>query len=184
MPADPPEVMAECCLLFALVWTLGGTVDVAGRKLFSSCLRSFLKGQFKPCWPKADSISFNMSAQTHPNPDILQKPIPLVSRPPSSPGWCPFRSGDFGAYSAFVSPEFLPRPASSASAESEEGSSGKSGIPILKKAFPLDGNVYDWMYNAKEGKWKQVRAEACWNTRMKALLPPLQFWWFGVPHLL
>ena len=44
LSSDPPEVLAECCLVFALVWTLGGTVDVNGRKLFGNCLRGFLKG--------------------------------------------------------------------------------------------------------------------------------------------
>ncbi len=35
----------EACLLFAMVWAVGGTVDAAGRAAVSTHLRNFLKGE-------------------------------------------------------------------------------------------------------------------------------------------
>ncbi|GAX82307.1 hypothetical protein CEUSTIGMA_g9736.t1 [Chlamydomonas eustigma] len=89
-PSDSPEVLIECCLLFALVWALGSTVNEAGRTLFNSSFRSFLKG-------------------------------------------------DYGSYSLYVATEFQ----------------SKSTWPSVRKMMPLEGSVYDWVYEAKEGKWKQ-----------------------------
>lgn len=47
------QATVENCLVMALVWGVGGTVDEEGRVLFSHCLRGFLKGkQLKArlCW--------------------------------------------------------------------------------------------------------------------------------------
>ena len=70
-------------------------------------------------------------------------------------------SGDYGAYTPFVSPEFLP-PAGAGAAAGEKAPSGGEGgklpeyIPTLRKPLPVDGTAYDWMYDTKDGKWKQV----------------------------
>ncbi|KAF5834888.1 hypothetical protein DUNSADRAFT_8192 [Dunaliella salina] len=44
-PSDP-QAAVENCLVMALIWGVGGTVDEEGRVLFSQCLRGFLKGDF------------------------------------------------------------------------------------------------------------------------------------------
>ncbi|PNH05107.1 Dynein heavy chain 7, axonemal [Tetrabaena socialis] len=55
-PASPPAtrdpgallVGVECLFLFSLVWSLGATVDSAGRVSFSEHLHSFLRGEYGP----------------------------------------------------------------------------------------------------------------------------------------
>jgi len=44
-PSDP-QAAVENCLVMALIWGVGGTVDEEGRVLFSQCLRGFLQGDF------------------------------------------------------------------------------------------------------------------------------------------
>ena len=39
------QATVENCLVMALIWGVGGTVDEQGRVLFSQCLRGFLKGE-------------------------------------------------------------------------------------------------------------------------------------------
>jgi len=44
------QATIECCLVMALVWGVGGTVDEAGRTLLSSCIKTFIKGR-QGCLP-------------------------------------------------------------------------------------------------------------------------------------
>lgn len=54
VPPQPPPVVdmaakaigVECLFLFALVWSVGSTVDGAGREVFSSHMRNFLSGDY------------------------------------------------------------------------------------------------------------------------------------------
>lgn len=45
MPLPLCQVLVETALVFSLVWAVGGTVDEAGRQLFSKSLRAFLQGE-------------------------------------------------------------------------------------------------------------------------------------------
>ncbi len=73
MPPPPPPVVdmaaktigVECLFLFALVWSLGSTVDGAGREAFSSHLRSFLSGEYGA-----------YSSYVTSNVSLLKRPLP------------------------------------------------------------------------------------------------------------
>ncbi|GFH22696.1 uncharacterized protein HaLaN_20203, partial [Haematococcus lacustris] len=43
---EDPAAAVEACLLLALIWSVGGTVDEAGRASFDYHLRRFLKGEY------------------------------------------------------------------------------------------------------------------------------------------
>lgn len=47
-------MLTESSLLFALVWTVGGTVDVAGRVTFDKALRSVMQGDYGDLAPYVD----------------------------------------------------------------------------------------------------------------------------------
>lgn len=53
------QATIENCLIMALIWSVGGTVDEAGRTQFNLSLRSFLKGE----WPeKTRQIVFDLKS--------------------------------------------------------------------------------------------------------------------------
>ena len=58
--------------------------------------------------------------------------------------------GNYGPYASFVSPEF----------QGVKTSGTPRPWPVLKKPMPEEGSVYDWVYQPREGKWKQVGVSA------------------------